>query len=103
DDGDGFAGRAPVGSFPGGASPYGLLDLAGNVWEWTASYFSREPPHSSSHFDPRGPLAGDERSVRGGSYRSPPSDLRLTRRMGVPAGERMAGLGFRCAYDLPAG
>jgi sulfatase modifying factor 1 len=99
DESDGFAGRAPVGAFTAGASPYGILDLAGNVWEWTAGYFSREPPQSASHFDPRGPLSGDERAVRGGSYRSPPSDLRLTRRMGVPPGERMAGLGFRCAYD----
>jgi sulfatase modifying factor 1 len=100
DESDGFAGLAPVGSFASGASPYGVLDLAGNVWEWTAGYFSREPPHSASHFDPRGALTGDERTVRGGSYRSPPSDLRLTRRMGVPPGERLPGLGFRCAYEL---
>jgi formylglycine-generating enzyme required for sulfatase activity len=101
DDADGFAGRAPVGSFPPGASPYGVLDLAGNVWEWTAGYFSREPPQSATRFDPRGPMSGDERTIRGGSYRSPPSDLRLTRRVGLPPGERLAGVGFRCAYDLP--
>jgi sulfatase modifying factor 1 len=99
DENDGFAGRSPVASFPGGASPYGFLDMAGNVWEWTAGYFSREPPQSASRFDPRGPLGGEERTVRGGSYRSPASDLRLTRRMGVPPGERLAGVGFRCAYD----
>jgi formylglycine-generating enzyme required for sulfatase activity len=100
DDSDGYAGRAPVGSLPAGASPYGVLDLAGNVWEWTAGYFSREPPQSAARFDPRGPLAGDERTVRGGSYRSPPSDLRLTRRAGIAPGERLAGIGFRCAYDV---
>jgi formylglycine-generating enzyme required for sulfatase activity len=99
DASDGFAGRAPVGAFATGASPYGVLDLAGNVWEWTSGYFSREPPQSAAHFDPRGPLSGDERTIRGGSYRSPPSDLRITRRIGLPPNERLAGIGFRCAYD----
>jgi len=97
--GDGFAGAAPVGAYTTGASPYGALDMAGNVWEWTAGYFSREAPQTVTRFDPRGPLYGDERTVRGGSYRRPPSDLRLTRRLGLAPGERMPGVGFRCAYD----
>ncbi len=99
---DGFAGPAPVGSFPAGASPYGVLDLGGNVWEWTSGFFSREPPQALSRFDPRGPLTGDERTVRGGSYRSPPSDLRLANRRGLSPGERHPGVGFRCAYDVGA-
>jgi sulfatase modifying factor 1 len=100
DEGDGFAGLAPVGSFPAGASPLGVLDLAGNVWEWTSGYFSREPPQAATRYAPRGPLAGDERTIRGGSYRSPPSDLRVTRRLGLSPEERLAGVGFRCAYDV---
>jgi formylglycine-generating enzyme len=100
DPSDGFAGRAPAGSFPAGASPYGVLDMAGNVWEWTSSYFAREPPHAAARFDPRGPVHASERTVRGGSYRSPPSDLRVTRRMGIHPDERLPGVGFRCAYDL---
>jgi formylglycine-generating enzyme required for sulfatase activity len=100
DDSDGFASRAPVGSFTAGASPHGVLDLGGNVWEWTSGYFSREPPQAATKFDPRGPLAGDERTIRGGSYRSPPSDLRLTRRVGLSPEERLPGVGFRCAYDV---
>jgi sulfatase modifying factor 1 len=99
DPGDGFAARAPVGSFAAGASPYGLVDMAGNVWEWTSGHYSRDPPHGVTRTDPRGPLSGDERTIRGGGYRSPPSDLRLTRRVGLPPGERLAGVGFRCAYD----
>jgi sulfatase modifying factor 1 len=101
DESDGFAGRAPAGTFPAGASPTGVLDLAGNVWEWTSGYFSREPPQSVAKYAPRGPLAGDERTIRGGSYRSPPSDLRLTRRVGLSPDERLPGVGFRCAYDPP--
>jgi formylglycine-generating enzyme required for sulfatase activity len=101
DDSDGFAGRAPVGSFAAGASPNGVLDLAGNVWEWTSGFFSREPPQTAARLSPRGPLVGDERTIRGGSYRSPTSDLRLTRRVGLSPEERVPGVGFRCAYDVP--
>jgi sulfatase modifying factor 1 len=100
DSADGFAGRAPVGSFPAGASSFGVLDLGGNVWEWTGTWFSREPPQAASRFDPRGPAFGSERTIRGGGYRSPPSDLRVTRRIGVHPDERLAGVGFRCAYDV---
>jgi sulfatase modifying factor 1 len=99
DDGDGFAGRAPVGSFAAGASVFGVLDLAGNVWEWTSDHYGREPPQAANHFDPRGPAFANERTVRGGSYRSPPSDLRVTRRLAVSPSERRPGVGFRCAYD----
>jgi formylglycine-generating enzyme required for sulfatase activity len=99
DAADGFSGRAPVGSFPAGASAFGVLDLGGNVWEWTSTWFSREPPQAGAHYDPRGPASGSERTIRGGGYRSPPSDLRVTRRVGLPPDERLAGVGFRCAYD----
>jgi formylglycine-generating enzyme len=100
DDQDGHAGPAPVGSFPAGASPYGVLDLAGNVWEWTSGYFTREPAQGRGRFQPLGAVAGSERTVRGGSYRSPPSDLRVTRRLGLHPAERLPGVGFRCAYDV---
>jgi formylglycine-generating enzyme required for sulfatase activity len=99
DAGDGFAGRAPVGAFPGGASPYGALDMAGNVWEWTSGYFSREAPQSTTRFDPVGPPFGSERTLRGGGYQSPPSDLRVSRRVGLAPGERAPSVGFRCVYD----
>ncbi len=99
DAADGYAGRAPVGSFPAGASSFGVLDLGGNVWEWTSTWFSREPPQATARYDPRGPASGSERTIRGGGYRSPPSDLRVTRRLGLHPDERLAGVGFRCAYD----
>jgi formylglycine-generating enzyme required for sulfatase activity len=98
DDADGFTGRAPVGTFSAGASPYGLLDVAGNVWEWTSGAFSREPPQGTVQLAPLGPAHGAERTVRGGSYRSPASDLRTTRRLGLAPHERQAGVGFRCVY-----
>jgi formylglycine-generating enzyme required for sulfatase activity len=57
-----------VGSHPGGASPYGVLDMAGNVWEWVAdrydgTYYARSPS-----FNPQGPEAGEYRALRGGAF-----------------------------------
>lgn len=100
DASDGFAGLAPVGSFPDGASPFGLVDVAGNVWEWTSGFFAREAPQVGSTFAPHGPAVGDERTIRGGSYLSPPSDQRVSRRLGLAPSERRNGVGFRCAYDV---
>jgi formylglycine-generating enzyme required for sulfatase activity len=80
---------------------HGLVDVAGNVWEWTNGWFTKEPPQSLQRFDPRGPTHASERTIRGGSYRTPPSDLRVTRRVGLAPTERAAGVGFRCAYDVP--
>lgn len=88
---DGFLLSAPVGSFPGGASPYGVLDLAGNVWEWT-----REIPIQPE----TGTLSGF-RVIRGGSYAHPITTLRVTMRTWVPLDTDRGDLGFRCAYDAP--
>lgn len=89
---DGFVGLAPVGSFPDGAGPFGHLDLAGNVWEWTSS--------TPRPFDVGGAeLVLDHHVVRGGSYLHPAVDLRATARTFVRAGSARADLGIRCAYD----
>jgi formylglycine-generating enzyme required for sulfatase activity len=96
---DGFRYAAPVGSFPDGRSPFGLDDMAGNVWEWTADRFVAGGYAEGPTVDPRGGDASGERVVRGGSWRSSPITLRVTHRVPVPETLTAPDLGFRCAYD----
>ena len=58
---------APVGAFPDGKSAYGLLNVAGNVWELTADRYEHGYYARSERVDPRGPAQGSERVIRGGS------------------------------------
>ena len=98
DAGDGFLELAPVGSFPDGATPEGLVDLAGNVEEWVADFYA--PSYeAASVMNPLGPPAGDERVVRGGSYAHLRANLRGAARGHAVPDERRAWRGFRCAYD----
>jgi formylglycine-generating enzyme required for sulfatase activity/predicted Ser/Thr protein kinase len=97
--GDGFAFTAPVGSFPAGASPYGILDMAGNVWEWTADWFDPDYYQASPGRDPRGPAAGLSRVVRGGSWLNGPELIRSANRSSERPDQRLNVLGFRVAMD----
>jgi formylglycine-generating enzyme required for sulfatase activity len=94
---DGFAFLAPVGSYPQGASSDGVLDLAGNVSEWTADWLGDEPPQKQGSVNPHGPREGNLRVIRGGSWRTPRVLQRTTARDAMPADLRSAEVGFRCA------
>lgn len=91
----------PVGSHPSGASPYGLLDMAGNVLEWTADYYSADYYALSPPQDPQGPPAspeGDFRVVRSSSWNTGDARaLTTTVRNNFPAATADPALGFRCA------
>lgn len=63
---DGFAGTAPVGSFPKGRTRYGADDMIGNVWEWTADWF--ETYKADEVTDPQGAPAGERKAIRGGGF-----------------------------------
>jgi formylglycine-generating enzyme required for sulfatase activity len=96
---DGWAGPAPVGSFPLGASPFGVLDLAGNVAEWVNDRWIEAPEHPVASTDPVGPpeSISDQRVTRGGSWESSHSNevLVYSRTPAVP-GYHASVLGFRC-------
>ena len=74
----------PVGSYPKGASFYGLMDMAGNVWEWTASLYKEEEQW---------------RTLRGGSLFDDADALRAAFRNCSLADSRNSSIGFRCAQD----
>jgi formylglycine-generating enzyme required for sulfatase activity len=94
---DGFPETAPVASFEAGRSPYGLYDMAGNVWEWVADFFDPEYYQQGVALNPTGPLEGELRSVRGGSWVASQLVFRTFNRNGIHPSSAASGLGFRCA------
>jgi formylglycine-generating enzyme required for sulfatase activity len=98
EDDDGFPATAPVGSFPAGASAQGVMDLAGNVWEWTADYFA--PYSEGSQENPKGPATGEKRVVRGGDFFGFQADwARPAWRWKTDPETYNHAIGFRCAAD----
>ncbi|MEO7327045.1 MAG: SUMF1/EgtB/PvdO family nonheme iron enzyme [Minicystis sp.] len=95
-DGDDFwEATAPVGSYPEGRSAFGMVDMAGNVWEWTASEPSGDDPKP-----PNG--SGEARVLRGGGWSmNNTAGVRATSRGFHQPTSRSNGIGFRCAQSLP--
>ena len=94
---DGYAESSPVGSFPRGVSPFGIEDMAGNVWEWCGDFFESYKP--TSKIDPRGPTNGAKRVYRGGSWKSRFASLRTTARSANLPNFSCNDLGFRIVCD----
>ncbi len=96
---DGYADTAPVGNYPSGASWVGALDVAGNVWEWVQDWYGSYS--ATSQTNPAGPDSGDQRVLRGGSWRSVRSNVGVTSRYdGVPD-DGDVDQGFRCVLRFP--
>jgi formylglycine-generating enzyme required for sulfatase activity len=96
---DGYQDVAPVGSFPDGSSPYGVLDMAGNVLEWIADWYSHQYYGKSPYKNPTGPENGDRHPVRGGSWYSGRAGLRTAARASLRPENSYDTLGFRCAMS----
>jgi serine/threonine-protein kinase len=84
-----------VQSFPSGNSPFGLFDMAGNVWEWTLDF--RSPYTTASATDPTGPTSGTSRVFRGGSWLNGADAVTATVRDGFSETSFASNFGFRCA------
>ena len=93
----GYAESSPVGSFPLGASPFGIEDMAGNAWEWCLDYY--EPYRPGPKINPRGPTIGAKRVHRGGSWKSRFSSLRTTVRGSNVPSFASNDLGFRIVCE----
>jgi len=93
----GRGGTTPVGAYPAGASPYGALDMAGNVWEWVADWYGEGYYSQSPRENPLGPASGTYRVVRGGSWVLDLRDVRAAYRYRNHPDARLDNFGFRCA------
>ena len=92
----------PVGSFANDKSGYDVLDIAGNVTEWVADWYSRDYYRNSPQRNPKGPQDGAEKVVRGASWQTNikgdiTTSFFATSRFGVPPDRLTDIIGFRCA------
>lgn len=94
---DGYQFTSPVGNYPEGASPYGVLDMAGNVWEWVADWYNQNYYSIIPQENPKGPDTGIQRVIRGGGWFNIILPVH-TRGMLLPD-ETYDSTGFRCARD----
>jgi|GEM_PF-665436 len=126
---DGYEYTAPVLNFAAGVSPHGLYNMAGNVWEWCADWYDPGRYAYPSDEDPAmgmergtkafgdanypnplgkdiregrvGPLRGDERAIRGGSFADPIDRCRVDARTSARPDVHRNNVGFRCVLPLP--
>ena len=90
-----------IGNRDKGKSPYGVHDLAGNLYEWTTDWYDEEFYSKNPAINPKGPLEGTAKVQRGGSYINGAYRLRSSFRTKGDPTEHDPNVGFRCAQDVP--
>jgi formylglycine-generating enzyme required for sulfatase activity len=99
---DGTATMRSVGTTPDGRSPYGVMDMGGNVREWVADWYHPEYYAGAPERNPRGPEDGILKVTRGGSWHNSANELRVTARQKGGFALKTDGVGFRCARAVGA-
>jgi formylglycine-generating enzyme required for sulfatase activity/serine/threonine protein kinase len=92
-------GTLRVGRYESGRSPWGVYDMAGNVWEWVSDWYQSDYYASSSATNPRGPLSGVEKVLRGGGWDPLGGDSRSADRGSLAPERQGSTIGFRCAWS----
>lgn len=97
---------SPVGSYPSGASPYGVLDMAGNLYEWVSDFYKESYYPEAPEKNPTGPISGEGHTLRGGSWATGAENkllnLSTTFRIWNKPFIRSDVIGFRCAMSTSA-
>ena len=88
-----------IGSYPNGASPYGVLDMAGNAWEWVADWYRETYYANSPDANPLGPRSGQEHVLKGGSWHDNSILVRASNRDHRVPEDACVNCGFRCAVS----
>jgi len=97
---EGMVGHAtPVGLYPRGATPEGIEDMGGNVWEWVTDWHGEDYYAQSPRESPKGPASGTYRVLRGGAWDFNPWDLRAAVRNRTVPENRNNLIGFRCVRE----
>ena len=90
-----------VGSKPLDRSPFGVLDMAGNVWEWCGDWYDSKAYTLPDLINPRGPKTGKARVVRSCGWNYDPDTFRISFRSSYNPSERTAHIGFRIVREVP--
>jgi sulfatase modifying factor 1 len=89
----------PVGSYELGKSPFGVYDMAGNVWEWVNDWYDAKYYEKSPAKNPTGPETGTKRVLRGSGWQNETPTVRIFTRVDSDPTIRNESTGFRCAMD----